>query len=282
MRQRRARCGGQGSWAGEDFPERGGPRGGVRRGTRSRGGTLAGGRAAPGAGDAEQVHVAALGAVVSRHTQSMRDVGLDVNISDQNYGYYGRTGLAGWRTRWHRLATGRSGDQEGVAAALGPALALQPACSGYLPCMARPRLPDSARVPIGLEVSETDAARIDEVLGRPEFAGWTRSEWCREIIRTALRYYTGDAPAADRRQAHPAEVSAAAQAASPTQPAAVMAATVPVPAAGTSGPAAPPGGTEPVEPPAHEPPAQPECAHPADARDYETGTCAACGAVLWD
>src|SRR5580704_12874537 len=117
---------------------------------------------------------------------------------------------------------------------------LQPAGSGYFPCMARPRLPDSALVPIGLEVSETDAARIDEALGRPEFAGWTRSEWCREIIRTALRYYTGDAPAADRRQDRPAEPPAAAQSAAPTQsaapaqPAAVMAATatapVPVPA----------------------------------------------------
>src|SRR5580698_9846529 len=100
--------------------------------------------------------------------------------------------------------------------------------------MARPRLPDSALVPIGLEVSETDAARIDEVLGRPEFAGWTRAEWCQEIIRTALRYYTGDAPAADRGQDRPAEPPAAAppaastQAASPAQPAAVMTATVPV------------------------------------------------------
>jgi hypothetical protein len=54
--------------------------------------------------------------------------------------------------------------------------------------MARARLVDSARVPIGLKVSEADAARIDEVLTRPEFAGWTRAEWCREIIRSALRY----------------------------------------------------------------------------------------------
>ena len=28
--------------------------------------------------------------------------------------------------------------------------------------------------------------------------------------------------------------------------------------------------------------AQSECLHPADARDYQTGTCAACGAILWD
>jgi len=29
-------------------------------------------------------------------------------------------------------------------------------------------------------------------------------------------------------------------------------------------------------------PAQAECPHPADARDYQSGTCAACGAILWD
>jgi hypothetical protein len=27
---------------------------------------------------------------------------------------------------------------------------------------------------------------------------------------------------------------------------------------------------------------QAECPHPADARDYQSGTCAACGAILWD
>ena len=60
-----------------------------------------------------------------------------------------------------------------------------------------------ARVPIGLKVSEADAARIDEVLARPEFAGWTRPEWCREIIRSALRYYVGDDPAPDPGRAAP-------------------------------------------------------------------------------
>jgi hypothetical protein len=47
--------------------------------------------------------------------------------------------------------------------------------------MARPRRPDSVWVPIGLKVSEADAARLDQVLARPEFAGWTRAEWCREM-----------------------------------------------------------------------------------------------------
>ncbi|MBV9208387.1 MAG: hypothetical protein JO037_23950, partial [Actinobacteria bacterium] len=57
--------------------------------------------------------------------------------------------------------------------------------------MARARRPGPIRVPIGLEVSAADAARIDQVLARPEFAGWTRAEWCLEIVRTALRYYVG-------------------------------------------------------------------------------------------
>src|SRR6516225_3834894 len=57
--------------------------------------------------------------------------------------------------------------------------------------MARSRLPPTASVPIVLRISisEDDVAQIDEVLTRPEFADWSRSEWCREIIRTALRYY---------------------------------------------------------------------------------------------
>lgn len=117
--------------------------------------------------------------------------------------------------------------------------------------MARARRPDSTQVPIGLKVSEADAARIDQVLARPEFAGWTRAEWCREIVRSALRYYVGDGPAPDPGQAT------------------------------ASDPAVPPGATE-SAPAAPEPSAQSECSHPADARDYETGTCAACGAILWD
>ena len=129
--------------------------------------------------------------------------------------------------------------------------------------MARTKVPDKARVPIGLKVSEADAAQIDQVLLRPEFAGWTRAEWCREIIRTALRYYAGDPPPPG-----PGRARAAPQ--SPAQP---------VP------PGPPPGPDslapqEPPEPP--EPSARAGCPHPADARDYERGTCGACGAILWD
>src|ERR1700689_4377602 len=101
--------------------------------------------------------------------------------------------------------------------------------------MARPRLAASACVPVGLEVSEADAARIDEVLTRPEFAGWTRSEWCREIIRSALRYYVGDDSAPDPGQGR-TSVPAAPRPASPAQPPAPAAARSPASAASASRP----------------------------------------------
>jgi hypothetical protein len=164
--------------------------------------------------------------------------------------------------------------------------------TGYLERMARPRLTESARVSIALKVSQVDAARMDEVLTRPEFAGWTRAEWCREIIRTALRYYVGDAPAPDPGQA-PApdpgqapvpERPAAAEpvppepAVAPMSPAAGEA--VPL-AAGEERPSAA-GEPRPGSREAPERPAETECSHPAEARDWQTGTCAACGAILWD
>ena len=161
------------------------------------------------------------------------------------------------------------------------ALALQAARSGYLERMARPRRPDSTQVPIGLKVSEADAARIDQVLARPEFAGWTRAEWCREIVRSALRYYVGDGPVPDPGQARVSERPAAAEPVSPSQSPPRATARSAVPAVTASDPAVPPGGSESALA-APEPPAQSECSHPADARDYETGTCAACGAILWD
>lgn len=142
--------------------------------------------------------------------------------------------------------------------------------------MARSRLPDSARVPIGLKVSEADASRIDQVLARPEFTGWTRAEWCREIIRTALRYYTGDPPTEDNGQDRP---PAAQPATAQPEPPATPEASAPAPVESEPGPE-PPAEPEPPAPP--EPLAQAECLHPSDARDYETGTCAVCGAILWD
>jgi hypothetical protein len=154
--------------------------------------------------------------------------------------------------------------------------------------MARTKLPDKARVPIGLKVSEADATQIDQVLTRPEFAGWTRAEWCREIIRTALRYYAADPPPPDPGLARaPARAAAPPVPSSPPPP---VPASPPPPAPGGSGATGEsaaggaggpgPDGLEPPEP--LESPAQADCPHPADARDYERGACGACGAILWD
>src|SRR5258705_420610 len=80
--------------------------------------------------------------------------------------------------------------------------------SGYFEVMARPGRTEPDSVSIWLKLSEEDAARMTQVLARPEFAGWTRAEWCLEMIQTALGYYTRPrpaAPAADRESAPPAE-----------------------------------------------------------------------------
>jgi hypothetical protein len=133
--------------------------------------------------------------------------------------------------------------------------------------MARRKPADSA-VPIGLQVSEADAAGIDQVLARPEFAGWTRAEWCREIVRTALRYYLGSPPAADPGPSR-----------EPVRPAAAQ----PVPAGAGAAGAALPAVSEPGPDSQDAPgPAPADCPHLPSARDYERGVCAACGAVIWD
>jgi hypothetical protein len=140
--------------------------------------------------------------------------------------------------------------------------------------MARPGRTESDSVPIWLKLSEDDAARMAQVLARPEFAGWTRAEWCLEMIQTALRYYTRTRPAA-------AEPAPEPEAAVPEPGVAVPEPGVAVPAP-ASEPVAPEAeALEPVQA-AAEPAAQPECSHPADARDYQTGTCGACGTILWD
>jgi len=126
--------------------------------------------------------------------------------------------------------------------------------------MARPARPEPRLVPIGLEVSGPDAARIDQVLARPEFTGWTREQWCYEIVQTALRYYVPDAASAPPRPQAAPEPSSGPPPPEPEPPVA----TVPEPA------------------PDLVPEPMPACPHPADARDYQTGTCAACGAILWD
>jgi hypothetical protein len=147
--------------------------------------------------------------------------------------------------------------------------------------MARARRSDSGRVPIGLEVSEADAARIDQVLSRPEFAAWTRAEWCREIVRSALRYYVGDDAVPDNGSARILARSAAAEPVSPDPAESYATAESLVPAGRTSDAAGPSAAAGSL-PAAPESAAQVPCSHPPDARDYETGICAACGAILWD
>lgn len=112
------------------------------------------------------------------------------------------------------------------------------------------------------------------MLARPEFAGWSRSEWCLAIIRTALRYYVGEPGAGEAARAPAAP-------AAPADPAPAREAPAPTRQA--------PAQEEPVireEEPLviaeDEALERPDCSHPLDARDYDSGTCAACGAILWD
>jgi hypothetical protein len=158
--------------------------------------------------------------------------------------------------------------------------------------MAGPGRPESASVPIWLKLSEVDAARMEKVLARPEFAGWTKAEWCLEIIQTALRYYTKTRPAADAARGTAPEAPEPVEpepepiraAAAPMKPPLLEPAEPLEPEEPETEPvAAEPVAAEPVAAePVAEPPDQAECPHPADARDYQTGTCAVCGAILWD
>ena len=208
--------------------------------------------------------------------------------------------------------------------------------------MARPGRTKSESVPIWLKLSEADAAQMDQVLARPEFAGWTKAEWCLEIIQTALRYYTKRPVAEPSRERAPERPAASEPEAQPPAPEPQLAAPEPELAAREPELAAPEPESaarepesappergspppnrvraapkrqraapkreraapkplradpepepeeaapepEPVAPQATaetaESPPQPECPHPADARDYQTGTCAVCGAILWD
>jgi len=192
--------------------------------------------------------------------------------------------------------------------------------SGYREGMARPRQTESESVAIWLKLSEADAAQLDQVLARPEFAGWTKPEWCLEIIQTALRYYAKRPVADPGRARAPAPSAATEPEPPPPAPEPESAAPQPQPqpqpkrtapkrrrtapqprqAAPKRTPAAPeperaaperersepersePGPVAPEPTPAVRESPQPECPHPADARDYQTGTCAACGAILWD
>ena len=183
---------------------------------------------------------------------------------------------------------------------------------GYFEPMARAGRTEPDSVSIWLKLSAEDAARMTQVLTRPEFAGWTRAEWCLEMIQTALGYYTRPRPAAGADgerapAAEPAPAEPAPAEPAPAEPAPAESAPVKESATATAkaveepeparsaapepvpdAPEAVAVETEPVaeetEPVAEEmePPVQAECSHPADARDYQSGTCAACGAILWD
>jgi outer membrane biosynthesis protein TonB len=185
---------------------------------------------------------------------------------------------------------------------------------GYFEPMARAGRTEPDSVSIWLKLSAEDAARMTQVLARPEFAGWTRAEWCLEMIQTALGYYTRPRPAAgadgeraaaaEPAPAEPAPAEPAPAEPAPAEPApaeeaatatteAVEAVDEPEPAASVApepvpdAPQAVADEPEPVpdapEPVADKPePVQADCSHPADARDYQSGTCAACGAILWD
>src|SRR5947207_11190827 len=123
--------------------------------------------------------------------------------------------------------------------------------SGYFDRMARAGQTEPDSVSIWLKLSGEDAARMTQVLARPEFAGWTRAEWCLEMIQTALGYYTRPRPAAGPGRAPAAEPEPPA--AEPEPPAAEPE----PPAAEPEPPAAEP------EPPAAEPEraaAEPEAA----------------------
>jgi hypothetical protein len=167
--------------------------------------------------------------------------------------------------------------------------------------MARPGQTESESVSIWLKLSEADAEQLHQVLARPEFAGWTKAEWCLEIIQTALRYYAKRpvaepgrtrAPSAAAETSPPAPEPAAPQPRrtapkrKPATPRPERAAPKRKPAAPRPERAAPEPESVPPEPEpvaaAQPSPPEAECPHPADARDYQTGTCAACGAILWD
>ncbi len=97
------------------------------------------------------------------------------------------------------------------------------------------------------------------------------------MVMPPIRYYVGEPAGSEADQA-----PAAARAADPAPTREVREVReAPVPAEGpVPAEEAPPLLVADEATP--EPPDRRDCAHPPDARDYQTGTCAACGAILWD
>src|SRR5690242_16626414 len=123
--------------------------------------------------------------------------------------------------------------------------------------MARPGRSEDTSVPIWLKLSAADSAKMDQVLARPEFEGWTKGEWCLEIIQTALRYYTRPRPAGEPGRKRARAPAAAEPAPPPAEPA-------PPPAE----PAPPPAERPP--PPAERPPPPAERRPPSAERPQPT------------
>src|ERR1700760_3843277 len=100
--------------------------------------------------------------------------------------------------------------------------------------MARPgRSEDTSEdtsVPIWLKLSAADSAKMDQVLTRPEFEGWTKGEWCLEITQTALRYYPRPRPAGEAGRKRAPAPAAAGPAPPPGEPAPPPAEPAPRPA----------------------------------------------------
>src|SRR5689334_23412267 len=96
--------------------------------------------------------------------------------------------------------------------------------------MARPGRSEDTSVPIWLKLSAADSAKMDQVLARPEFEGWTKGEWCLEIIQTALRYYTRPRPAGEPGRKRAPAPAAAETAPPPAETAPPPAETAPPPA----------------------------------------------------
>jgi hypothetical protein len=95
--------------------------------------------------------------------------------------------------------------------------------------MARPGRSEDTSVPIWLKLSAADSAKMDQVLARPEFEGWTKGEWCLEIIQTALRYYTKPRPAGEPGRKRAPGVRTAESAPTPAETMAPPAETTPPP-----------------------------------------------------
>jgi len=100
--------------------------------------------------------------------------------------------------------------------------------------MARPGRSEDTSVPIWLKLSAADSAKMDQVLARPEFEGWTKGEWCLEIIQTALRYYTRPRPAGEPRRKRAPAPAAAESGPPPGEPAPPPAERTPPPAGSAS------------------------------------------------